>query len=149
MQIPTHVGINGISEIVHRNGVSADYHIGGGTKDHGKDIHHQNAGKIEKIKLKCAHGKLYMPAEAVEEIEEDQNHKGTGAGIVGQHKADKPPYLSPEDQSLVKAQQVIQHSSAVKQTHDVNKRRTQYHIKHQIGNALVPVFVAEPFKFRS
>lgn len=94
MQIPTHIGIDDISEIVNRNSVTIDHHIHGGAEEHGEDIHHQNAGEIEKIELKSAKRKLYMPAQTVEEIEEDQNHKGVGAGVVGQNKCDKPPHLT-------------------------------------------------------
>ena len=131
--------LSGVEIAVYQKGL-------GGTKKHSHDIHNQNAGKIEEIKSECTHYLLDGTAEIVEEIEEDQNHKGISR-CIGKHIGEKPPNLPLENQGFVKAQIVIERDTAVCHTEEINDCRADHNIEHQIGNALVSVHYTVSIKF--
>ena len=74
----------------------------------------------------------------VEEIEKQQ-YQNTGTGTVGQYPCYQPPDLTSQNRSLIKAEEIVDVVVLGNHGKKIKKRRTQHHIKHQIGDAFVPV----------
>ena len=85
-----------------------------------------------------------MPADHVEKVKEQQAEDiATG---LGEHIGHQPPDLTLEDLFLIKAQCRIQDRATVHHAHDHDQGVAQGNIKHQIGNALIPVAEAKAFE---
>ena len=85
-----------------------------------------------------------MPADQIEKVEEKQIND-TAAGL-GEHISEQSPNLTFQDLCFVKAQKLVKNDTAVDHGHHDNKGITQSDIKHQIGNAFVPVTEAKTFE---
>lgn len=82
----------------------------------------------------------------IEEIEADKDQKGVCAGGIGKDECKQPPDLSLQNFDLIKAQPLVNDSTASDQAGQIDHRRNDADIKHQIGDALVPMAEAEALK---
>ena len=85
-----------------------------------------------------------MSADHIEKVEEKQINDA--AAGLGEHISEQPPNLSLQNFGLVKAQKLVKNDTAIYHTHHDNKGIAQSDIKHQIGNAFVPVAEAKALK---
>lgn len=115
-------------------------------EDHGVNIHEYDAGKIEQVKFQCAPCPLHDSAQRIIAQKADKHHQDAAAEH-GQRIGNEPPDLSMEDRCPVEHQKVIEQIVSGNIAHQINNGVADADIKHQIGNALIAVLIAEQFKF--
>lgn len=114
-------------------------------EEHAVNIHQNDPGEIEQVKPESAPDGFYGPANGIV-TEQGDCHQQQIVNPIRQRIGKEPPDLSPEDQSPVKIEKVVQQIIAPHFAHDVNQSGTQGNVQHQIGNAFISVFVAEKLK---
>ena len=137
MQITGHFSVG--QNRVNNKGVRND-----GAEDHCENIHQNHTGEVIKIKLECAHTVFDMSADQIEKVEEKQINDA--AAGLGEHIGKQSPNLTFQDLGLIKAQKLIKNNTAIDHTHHDHKGIAQGDIKHQVGNAFVPVSEAKALK---
>ena len=115
-------------------------HIGIAAEDHAEYIHHQNAGKIEQVEAESAPDVFHGPSQGIITEQADEGIENIAA-VIGKGIGDQPPYLTLENQSPVKIEQVVENVIACHIAHDVHQTRAQGNVEHQVGNT--PIAVAE------
>ena len=88
---------------------------------------------------------LHNPSDGIVTVQGNQHQQGIADGI-GQGIGDEPPDLPLQDQIGVKVEPVEQRIAGIHHPHKVDDGGADGDIEHQIGDALVPVSVAEPVK---
>ena len=114
---------------------------GRAAEKHAVHIHHYNAGQIEQIEPQCAPALLHDPTDRIVAEQRNEHQQGT-ADHVGQRIGEQPPDLTLQNGSAVKAKQIIQNRLSCHIAHDIDNGSAKDDVKHQVGNALVSVFVA-------
>ena len=109
------------------------------------NIHQHHAGEVENVEFQCAPLALHGSAQRVV-AEQGNYHKENIAVPQCQGIGKQPPDFAPKDSGSVEAQKVIQGKIPCKNADEVNNGIAKNDIKHQVGNALIAVFVAEPLE---
>ena len=120
---------------------------GGAAEDQAVNVHQHHTGEIEQVEFQGAPGVFHHPAQRIVAEQGDGNEQQIAvSGAVGQRIGKQPPDLPMEDGLPVEAQQIIQGVVAGKLAHKVDNGAAHADVEHQVGDALVPVFVAEKIK---
>ena len=110
-------------------------------KDHGVKVHQQDAAQVVEVELAGAPSGFYRPAQGIGAVKGDQSHQKIAAGEA-EDVGHQPPDLALEDQSSVKAEDIIQPCES-QQGQGRHHTAADDDIQHQVGDALVAVAIAE------
>lgn len=120
-------------------------HIRLTVKNHGVDIHEQDAAQKIDIEFQGAPDHFQRTTQRIEAVHGNDREENAACG-EGQRIGDEPPNLTVEDGIPVKAQRIVQCVGVGGHVDHIYKDRTQNQIQHQVGNALGSVPIAEAFK---
>lgn len=110
------------------------------------NVHEQNPGKVKNVEFHCAPYPLHGTAQRV--VAQQRNYHGKKiAAEQSEGIRDQTPYLSMQDLFSVEAKPVVQRVVSSHHTDQIDDCVAQCEIKHQVGDALIPVDIAKPFKF--
>ena len=123
-------------------------HVGLSAEDHAVNIHQQHARQIEQVEPQGSPDILDAPAHGIVADHHQHGEEAEASGVA-QGIGKQPPDLAPEDGLPVKGKEGIQGVAGVDYVHQRPHRRAQGNVKHQIGDALVPVAEAEAVEFPS
>ena len=124
-------------QVVHR-GVAAE--------NQAVNIHQHQTRQVEEVEPEDAPLIFNGPAQG-EVAQQSNGGKQEVSAVVGQGVGKQPPHLAPKDQRPVKIENVVQHGIPGELGHQVHHGAADTDIQHQVGDALVPVAVAQPVKF--
>ena len=143
VQIITHTAVDTVKGIDHTAAGN-----GNAAQAHGKHIHHQHAGQVEKIKPQCTPDIFHGTPQGIIADEGNSHQEQVGAtAAIGQRERNQTPNLALQNQLAVEAKNIIQHHAAGGHANQIYQRTAQRNIQHQIGNALIPVLKTETFEF--
>ena len=115
-------------------------------EDHAVNVHHHHAGEVEQVEPQGAPHIFHGSAQGVVAQQGDGGEQNV-PGAVGQGIGDQPPDLSLKNARPVKSEGAVQKGVAGHLAEQVDHGGADDDVKHQIGDALIPVFEAEKLKF--
>ncbi len=122
-------------------------HIGLSAKDQAPDVHHQKAGQVKQVEFKDTPAVFHSPSQRIVAEQGNSNEQQIGvSGTVDQRIGNQPPDLPLQDALPMETQQGIKGIVSGHLSHQIDNGSTGGDVKHQVGDAFIPVGVAEPFK---
>ena len=115
-------------------------------EDHAVNVHHHHAGEVEQVEPQGAPHIFHGSAQGVVAQQGDGGEQNV-PGAVGQGIGDQPPDLSLKNGLPIEAERTVQKHAAGHLAEQVDHGGADDDVKHQIGDALIPVFEAEKLKF--
>ena len=121
-------------------------HRGAAGEDQTVDIHQHQTRQIEQVEPEGSPLVLNGPAQG-EVAQKANGGVEKVSSVIGQGIGKQPPHLTLQNQGAVKIEDIVQHGIAGDLGHQIHHGTAHADIQHQVGNALVPVAVAQPVKF--
>ena len=110
------------------------------------NVHHHHAGEVKQVEPQGAPHIFHGSAQGVV-AQQGDGGKQNISGAVGQGIGDQPPDLSLKNARPVKAEGAVEKGVAGHLAEQIDHGGADDDVKHQIGDALVPVLEAEKLKF--
>ena len=122
-------------------------------EDHTVNVHHHHAGEVKQVEPQGAPHIFHGSAQGIiaEQCNGGEHHapgvEGHASDAVGQGIGDQPPDLTLKNGLPIEAERTVQKHAAGHLAEQVDHGGADDDVKHQIGDALIPVFEAEKLKF--
>lgn len=110
------------------------------------NVHHYHTGEVEQVEPQGAPHIFHGSAQGVVAQQGDGGEQNV-PGAVGQRVSDQPPDLTLKNGLPIEAERTVQKHAAGHLAEQVDHGGADDDVKHQIGDALIPVFEAEKLKF--
>lgn len=137
------VGIEG--RITQKQAQVQIVNIGITAEEHAEHVHQHHTGEVKQIEPEGSPCVFHGAAQGVITQQTDSSQDDV-TGIIGKDKTEKPPDLSLQNSTTVKAQKGIENTALVEHAHSIHDSAADGNVQHQVGDAFIAILIAKPFE---